>query len=80
MFKDIAFFYQKLLLSSTQNNIIKVYKFIVVQFRSIHGFKKANHYEELFLRLAEKYFETGRTPVSISPRFYLTSSVPKAWI
>lgn len=68
MFRDIAFFYQKLLLSSTQNNIIKVYKFIVVQFRSIHGFKKANHYEELFLRLAEKYFETGRLLSRFHPK------------
>ena len=68
MFKDVAYFYQKLLLPSAQNNITKVCKSIEVQFRSIHGLEIATHYEELFLRLAEKYFETGRTPISISPK------------
>ena len=48
VFKDIAYFYQKLLLSRAQNNIIKVYKFIAVQFTNIHGLEKAIHYEELF--------------------------------
>ena len=56
-------------MSSAENNIIKVHTFIDVQFRSIHGLEKAIHYEELFLRLAEKYIEAGRTPVSISPKF-----------
>ena len=68
MFKDVAYFYQKLLLSSAQNNIIKDCKSIEVQFRSIHGLEIATHYEELFLRLAEKHFKTGRTPISISPK------------
>ena len=68
MFKDVAYFYQKLLLPSAQNNITKVCKSIEVQFRNIHGLEIATHYEELFLRLAEKYFETGRTPISILPK------------
>ena len=68
MFRDIAEYYYKLLLSGSKENILKVFKFIVAPLRNVRQHTKVMGAEKLFHMCMEDFFETGKTPIDDSPK------------
>ena len=67
-FQELASTYKELLFSGTGNNRIKTYKFAEIPFKSFGSMQDEVSYEELYFKIAEKYFGTGKTPLSASPK------------
>ena len=67
-FEELASTYKELVFSDASNNRIKTYKFAKTPFRSFGSMQDKILYEELYFKVAEKYFGTGKTTLSVSPK------------
>ena len=67
-FEELASTYKELVFSDASNNRIKTYKFAETPFRSFGSMQDKILYEELYFKVAEKYFGTGKTTLSVSPK------------
>ena len=68
MFKDVAVNYYQLLLTSSRDNVIRVLKFIDAPLRNIKDFVEVVGAQQLFHMCVQKVIQTGRTPLTNSPR------------
>ena len=67
-FEDLASTYKELLFSGAVNNRIKTYMFAEILFKSFGSMQDDVSHEELYFKMAEKYFGKGETPLSTSPK------------
>ena len=77
MFEDIALAYFELLLTSSQDNIIPVLKFIDFPLRNVKHFVEVVDAQKLFPMCVKKFIQTGRTPLTNSPRTLPDIKAPK---
>ena len=68
MFEDVAVNYYQLLLTSSRGNVIRVLKFIDAPLRNIKDFVEVVGAQQLFHMCVQKFIQTGRTPLTNSPR------------
>ena len=48
--------------------IVKVFKFVGIQFRNVQEMESLTEYDELLFTLVETFFFTGKAPVSLIPK------------
>ena len=73
MFEDVAVNYYQLLLTSSRDNVIRVLKFIDAPLKNIKDFvggcpREVGGEQQLFHMCVQKLIQTGRTPLTNSPR------------
>ena len=68
MFEDVAVNYYQLLLTSSRVNVIRVLKLIDAPFKNIKDFEEVVGAQQLFHMCVQKFIQTGRTPLTNSPR------------
>ena len=67
-FEELVATYKDLLFSGVGNNPIKTYKFARIPSKKFASMQDEVFYEELYFKMAEKYFATGKTPLSAPPK------------
>ena len=67
-FEELVATYKDLSFSGAGNNRIKTYKFAEIPFISVGNMQDEVSQEELYIKIAEKYFATGKTHLPASPK------------
>ena len=68
IFEELASTYKELLFSGAGNNRVKTDKSAEIPFKSFGSMQDEVSYEELYFKMAKKYFSMGKTPLSASPK------------